>query len=199
MPRKTPKSEEINGENGPFRNSGLEPLPVARAGNGDDGMEWAQHPGGQSPAVTDPLNRAIVALLQDDGRMSYSAIARQVGISEGAVRNRVNRMVEDKVFKIMAVADPVKLGYSAYAMIAMKLSPGANPEAIAEDFRRCSEVVYVMFTAGQYDLLVEVLFKTQDELRAFLVSKCYARPEITSVEPMLPLAMYKYQLKWGQA
>ena len=169
------------------------------AGDGDDAVEWPQFRGARSPAVTDPLNRTIVGLLQDDGRMSYSAIARQVGISEGAVRNRVNRMIEDKVFKIMAVADPVKLGYSAYAMIAMKLSPGANPEAIAEDFRRCSEVVYVMFTAGQYDLLVEVLFKTQDELRAFLVSKCYARPEITSVEPMLPLAMYKYQLKWGQA
>jgi Lrp/AsnC family transcriptional regulator for asnA, asnC and gidA len=177
----------------------LDPHPAAMAGNSDDGVAWPQLRGAQSPAVTDPLNRAIVGLLQDDGRMSYSAIARQVGISEGAVRNRVNRMIEDKVFKIMAVADPVKLGYSAYAMIAMKLSPGSNPEDIAEDFRRCSEVVYVMFTAGQYDLLVEVLFKTQDELRAFLVSKCYARPEITSVEPMLPLAMYKYQLKWGQA
>jgi Lrp/AsnC family transcriptional regulator for asnA, asnC and gidA len=199
MPQKTPKSEEEIGKSGQFRKPGIDPLSAAMAGNGDDEVAWPQLRGAESPAVTDPLNRTIVALLQDDGRMSYSAIARQVGISEGAVRNRVNRMIEDKVFKIMAVADPVKLGYSAYAMIAMKLSPGTNPEAIAEDFRRCDEVVYVMFTAGQYDLLVEVLFKTQDELRAFLVSKCYARPEITSVEPMLPLAMYKYQLKWGQA
>ncbi len=199
MPRKTPKFEEKNGENRRFRNSGIDPVPAATTDNGGDEFEWAQLPGARSATVVDPLNRAIVGLLQDDGRMSYSAIARHIGISEGAVRNRVNRMIEDKVFKVMAVADPVKLGYSAYAMIAMKLSPGANPEAIAKDFRRFSEVVYVMFTAGQYDLLVEVLFKTQAELRGFLVAHCYARPEISSVEPMLPLAMYKYQLKWGQA
>jgi len=199
MPQRTAKFGRSASENSQFRNQGLDAPRAAMADEGDEGVAWPELRGAPSPTVTDPLNRAIVGLLQDDGRMSYSAIARRVGISEGAVRNRVNRMIEDKVFKIMAVADPVKLGYSAYAMIALKLSPGSNPEHIAEDFRRCSEVVYVMFTAGQYDLLVEVLFKTQDELRAFLVSKCYARPEITSVEPMLPLAMYKYQLKWGQA
>ena len=130
--------------------------------------------------------------------MSYSAIARELNISEGSVRNRVNRMIDSDVFKIIAVADPVKFGYSAYAMIAMTLAPNVDPDKVADDFGRCPEVLYVMFTAGRFDLLVEVLFRTQDELRSFLVTKCYSRPEIASVEPMLPLAMYKYQLKWGK-
>jgi len=197
MPPKHHNSGKNSAKQGRIRNPGGasgEPSPTA---HDDAAPEWGNLPVSNVSAVTDPLNRAIVQLLQDDGRMSYSAIGRRLNISEGAVRNRVNRMMEEKVFKIMAVADPVKLGYSAYAMIGLQLSPGANPEQIANEFRRSSEVLFVMFTAGRYDLLVEVMFETQDELRAFLVEDCYARPEIKTVEPMLPLAMYKYQLKWG--
>ena len=197
MPSKHQNSGKNTTKRGRIRNpdeaSGEPPASV----DDDTVPEWGNLPVSNISAVTDPLNRAIVQLLQEDGRTSYSAIGRRLNISEGAVRNRVNRMMEEKVFKIMAVADPVKLGYSAYAMIGLQLSPGTNPEEIANQFRRSSEVLFVMFTAGRYDLLVEVMFETQDELRAFLVEDCYARPEIKTVEPMLPLAMYKYQLKWG--
>ena len=152
--------------------------------------DWGQLFEQGEAAVSDRLDRAIVGLLQEDGRMSYSAIGRELEISEGAVRNRVNRMIDDNVFKIIAVADPTKFGYSAYAMILMKLAPGTNPEVLAEEFGKCPEVLYVMFTAGQFDLLVEVIFETQQELSTFLVEECFERPEVRSVEPMLPLAMY---------
>ena len=90
------------------------------------------------------------------------------------------------------------MGYKSYAMVALKLAPGADPRALAEHFRDCPEAVYVLFTAGHFDLLVEVICSTHEEFRNFLVEKCYAKPEIASVEPMMGLEMYKYLLKWNR-
>lgn len=146
----------------------------------------------------DETNRAIVAMLQEDGRMSYAAIARELGVSEGFVRHRVTRLMQAKVFKVIAVADPVAMGYKAYAMVAMKLSPGADPRQLAAHFKDCPEAVYVLFTAGHFDLLVEVICRSHDEFLDFLVEKCYARADIASVEPMMGLEMYKYLLKWNR-
>lgn len=162
------------------------------------GLSGDEHSRADAALVEDELNYAIITMLQEDGRMSYAAIARKLEVSEGFVRHRVTRLMEAKVFKVIAVADPMAMGYKAYAMVAMKLSPGANPRALAEHFRDCPEAVYVLFTAGHFDLLVEVICRTYDEFRNFLVDKCYARPEIASVEPMMGLEMYKYLLKWNR-
>ncbi|MBT6118639.1 MAG: Lrp/AsnC family transcriptional regulator [Rhodospirillaceae bacterium] len=149
------------------------------------------------PAKLDGLDREIVRLLQEDGRRSYTWIAKRLGLSDGAVRNRVNRMMAEKVLRVVAVADPVKLGYTGYAMLLLKLAGGADPNELGEYFRDLPQVSYVLFAAGRYDLLVEVICESQDDLRAFLVEHCYTKPGVDSVEPMMSLKMYKNLLVWG--
>jgi Lrp/AsnC family transcriptional regulator for asnA, asnC and gidA len=128
----------------------------------------------------------------------FTAIAKQLGISEGAVRNRVGQLIESKVLRIIGVADPMALGYDAYAMIGLKLEPGHDPQKAAHYFRDLDGVTYVLFVAGRYDLLVEVICETHDQLALFLREHCYSRKDLASVEPMVGLAMYKNMLKWGQ-
>ena len=146
----------------------------------------------------DPMNRRIIARLQEDGRMPYSVIARELGTSEGTVRNRVNQMVAAKVLRIIGVADPVALGNEGYALVAMRLSSGADPRLVSERFEAREEVTFVLFAAGQFDLVVEVICETHSSLRSFLLEHCYGQPDIASVEPMLALALYKNLMKWGR-
>src|SRR5262245_43096511 len=78
------------------------------------------------PAL-DAIDLTIIKILQNDGRAAFTAIAKQLGISEGAVRNRVGQLIESKILRIIGVADPMALGYDAYAMIGLKLASGHDP------------------------------------------------------------------------
>lgn len=146
----------------------------------------------------DPLNRKIIEKLQEDGRLPFSTIARDLGTSEGTVRNRVNQMMRARVLKVIGVADPVALGYEGYALIALTLGPGADPRSVSRRFEGIENVTYVLFAAGRFDLLIEVICEDHAQLREFLLAHCYGQPDIAGVEPMIALAMYKSLLKWGR-
>jgi Lrp/AsnC family transcriptional regulator for asnA, asnC and gidA len=145
----------------------------------------------------DRVDRTIITMLQEDGRTAFTSIADVLKVSEGTIRNRVARLLDSKVLRIIGVADPLALGYHAYAMIGLKLAPGGDPDEAAARFNERPETTYVASVAGRFDLLVEVICQDQDELRAFLRRHCYGRRDIASVEPMIGLAMYKNKLKWG--
>ncbi len=151
-----------------------------------------------SVASLDDVDLSIIRILQDDGRAAFTAIAKQLGISEGAVRNRVGQLIDSKVLRIIGVANPMALGYDAYAMVGLKVAPGYDPQKAAHYFRDMDEVTYILFVAGRSDLLVEVICKTHDQLALFLRKHCYSRKDLASVEPMVGLTMYKSMLKWGQ-
>lgn len=146
----------------------------------------------------DALNRKIIAMLQHDGRMPFSKIAEELGTSEGTVRYRVNQMTEAKVLKIIGVADPVALGNEGYALIALKLGSSADPREVSRRFESCDEVTFILFAAGQYDLVIEVICETHRNLREFLLEHCYGQADIAAVEPMMALALYKNLMKWGR-
>lgn len=146
----------------------------------------------------DEIDRAIIGMLQEDGRATFTAIGEALNVSEGTVRNRVTRLIDAKVLRIIGVADPLALGYDAYALVGLKVAPGCDPEKAAARFRDRPEVTYVLFVAGRFDLLIEVICETHDQLREFLRRHCYVRKDVASVEPMVGLAMYKSMLKWGQ-
>jgi Lrp/AsnC family transcriptional regulator, regulator for asnA, asnC and gidA len=146
----------------------------------------------------DAVDSTIIRILQEDGRAPFTTIAKQLGISEGAVRNRVGQLTEAKILRIIGVADPTALGYDAYAMVGIKVAAGQDPEKAAHYFRDRDEVTYVIFVAGRYDLLVEVICETHEQLALFLREHCYSRKDLAEVEPMVCLAMYKNLLKWGQ-
>jgi Lrp/AsnC family transcriptional regulator for asnA, asnC and gidA len=144
----------------------------------------------------DETDRAILRLLQEDGRLQYGAIARQLGVSDGTVRNRIMQMMNDGVFRIFAVADPVKLGYEGYAMLLLRLAAGADPDAIAEHFRELPNVTFVVSTAGQYGMLVEVVVESPQALHEFLKQHCFGRRDIAQVEPLIGLKMHKNAVQW---
>ncbi len=145
----------------------------------------------------DKTDRAILRLLQEDGRRQYGSIADELGVSGGTVRNRIMQMMDDGVFRIFAVADPVKLGYQGYAMLLIRLAPGADPDAIADHFRDLSNVTFVVSTAGQYAMLVEVVVESPGALHDFLKEHCYGRADIAQVEPLIGLRMYKNAVQWS--
>lgn len=146
--------------------------------------------------LSDSLNRAIIERLQQDGRLPYSTIARELNTSEGTVRNRVNQMIDAGALRIVAVADPMALDHAAYAFIGLTLAAGADPRVVAKPFVDREEVLFVLFATGHYDLLIEVLCKTQEHLRDLILEMCYSQADIASVEPMMGLEVFKYQLKW---
>lgn len=158
----------------------------------------AAGPANTAVASLDEKDLAIISILQEDGRAPFTTIAKQLDISEGAVRNRVGTLIDSKVLRVIGVADPMALGYDAYAMVGLKVAPGHDPQKAALYFRDLDHVTYVLFVAGRYDLLIEVICKTHEDLASFLREHCYSRKDLASVEPMVGLAMYKSMLKWGQ-
>ena len=144
------------------------------------------------------LNREILALLQEDGRMPFSTIARTLGISEGTVRSRVAQMRKANLIHFITVVNPLALGYTAWSMLGIKVARGASAHEVARYFRDRPEVVYVMRVAARFDLLAEVVCGSPDELREFLDTCCYGSDDIAEVEPMMGLGLYKSLLKWDR-
>ncbi len=144
-----------------------------------------------SPA--DQLNRAIVRLLQEDGRLPFKTIAEKLEVSEGTVRNRVGWMKQAGMLRIVAVADPTAMNYRADAMLGIKVSPQATPAKVGERLAVHPEVVYILWVSGRFDLLVEVVSESEEGFLEFLSKHCYDQADIASVEIMTGLAMYKNQ------
>ena len=142
------------------------------------------------------MSRDIVELLQEDGRAAFSTIAQKLGVSEATVRSRVARMKKSNLIHFITVVNPLALGYTAWAMLGIKVAQGASADKVAEYFRECHEVVYAMRVAARFDLLAEVVCHTPEELRNFLDAHCYGSEMIASVEPMVGLGLYKSLFKW---
>jgi Lrp/AsnC family transcriptional regulator, regulator for asnA, asnC and gidA len=115
----------------------------------------------------DELDRKIMALLQMDGRASNAKIAREVGVTEGTVRRRLGKLLEDDFIEIMAVPNLEKLGYTTTALIGLQTMP-AKQEAVADAVDRLEEVHYVAITTGAYDIILWVGVESSEKLGQFL-------------------------------
>ena len=141
----------------------------------------------------DQLNRAIIKMLQADGRAAFKTIAEALDVSEGTVRNRVNWMKQRGMLRIVAITDPTAIDYKADAMLGLKVAAGSTPAKVAERLAALSEVVYILWVSGRFDLLVEVVCESEAEFLSFLSSHCYNQADIGSAEVMTRLVMYKNQ------
>ena len=161
-------------------------LQVPQAANAD---------GNVSPLASphDDLNQRIIRLLQDDGRAAYDEIGLKLGVSGGTVRNRVTRMREAGMLRIVAAVDPVAADYESDAMLGIKAAPGVAPTAVAQRLDPHHAVVYVMWVSGRFDLLVEVVCDEETELTSFLNDHIHGQPDIAHVEVMTRLGMFKNQ------
>ena len=141
----------------------------------------------------DDLNQQIVRLLQEDGRAAYDIIGQELGVSGGTIRNRVARMREAGMLRIVAVVDPVAIDYETDAMLGIKTAPGVAPSAIAQRLDPLPAVVYVIWVSGRFDLLVEVVCDRELEFATFLNEHIHGQPDIAHVEVMTRIDMFKNQ------
>ena len=144
--------------------------------------------------VPDAVSKQIIEQLQEDGRRSYAAIGKAVGLSEAAVRQRVQRLQETGVMQIVAVTDPLTLGFRRQAMIAIK-SDG-DLDKVAGQLADMEEIDYVVITAGSFDLLAEVVCEGDDQLLEIL-GRVRAVPSVTSTETFVYLRLRKQTYSWG--
>ncbi|TFI41299.1 Lrp/AsnC family transcriptional regulator [Rhodococcus sp. 1R11] len=149
----------------------------------------------QSPIALDDVSKAIIEQLQEDGRRSYAAIGKAVGLSEAAVRQRVQRLTDSGVMQIVAVTDPVQVGFKRQAMIGIKCT--GDSHTLAEQLSAIDAIDYVVLTAGSFDIVVEVVCEDDEQLLRILNKQIRSLDAVTSTETLVYLKLVKQQYNWG--
>ncbi len=150
---------------------------------------------GRVGSALDDVSKAIIEQLQQDGRRSYAAIGKVVGLSEAAVRQRVQRLIDHGVMQVVAVTDPLGIGFSRQAMIGVRASGALDP--VADALAAMTEVVYVVITAGSFDLLVEVVAESDEHLLDVVSQQIRAIPGVLTTETFVYLKLCKQTYSWG--
>lgn len=143
----------------------------------------------------DDVSKSIIEQLQLDGRRSYAEIGKKVGLSEAAVRQRVQKLTDSGVMQVVAVTDPMQLGFYRQAMIGIRVS--GDTREMAEKLSAMPAVDYVVLTAGSFDILVEVVCENDDDLISLLNSKIRTLPGVISTETFVYLKLHKQFYNWG--
>jgi Lrp/AsnC family transcriptional regulator for asnA, asnC and gidA len=143
----------------------------------------------------DETSKAIIAELQQDGRRSYASIGKAVGLSEAAVRQRVQRLIEGGVMQIVAVTDPLQLGFARQAMVGIRVAGALEP--VADALSAIREVAYVVLTAGSYDLLAEVVCESDEHLLEIISHEIRGIPGVVGTETLVYLKLRKQTYSWG--
>lgn len=148
-----------------------------------------------SPSGLDDIDRRIVELLQVDGRRPYGAIAEDVGLSEAAVRRRVQRLRDAGVMQIVAITDPLQLGYGREALVGIRVH--GDVRLVADKIASIEEANYVVMTAGSFDIIAELIAVDDDALVHLLNDSIRSIPGVTEVETFLYLKLAKQTYTWG--
>ena len=138
----------------------------------------------------DELDQRIIGLLQVDGRLSNANIARRLGVSEGTIRRRVSRLIQDDAISIAAVPNIEKLGYTTTAFIGLQVQPG-KADDVADALAGLSEVHYVSVTTGSYDVFLWVGLESAEGLGEFLHTSIAAIDGVLRTETFVNLGIKK--------
>ncbi|MBA4022045.1 MULTISPECIES: Lrp/AsnC family transcriptional regulator [Mycobacteriales] len=149
----------------------------------------------QQPIVLDDISKQIIEELQADGRRSYASVGKAVGLSEAAVRNRVQRLSDAGVMQIVAVTDPMQVGFARQAMIGIRCT--GDTGELAEALAQVKEIDYVVLTAGSFDVVIEVVCENDEHLLEVLNKKVRSQPGVTGTETLVYLKLVKQQYNWG--
>lgn len=145
----------------------------------------------------DDIDRAIVRELQDDARQSNVALAKKVGLTEGAVRRRVERLLKTGAFRIVAVGDPNLLGLHTHAVFALRCDL-SQLDTIAARLSAMRELSYVYETTGRYDVMAVGFFASNEALRGFVTEKLAQEPGITECDTFMVMRTAKRSFRWGE-
>jgi Lrp/AsnC family transcriptional regulator for asnA, asnC and gidA len=143
----------------------------------------------------DEINKQIIDHLQRDGRMSYATLAKTIGLSEAAVRQRVQRLLDNGLMQIVAVTDPLTLGFARQAMVGLRVN--GDLRVIADQLAAIPEVDYVVICAGRYDLLVELVCTDDAHLLDLLNEKVRTIEGVAAVDTFMYLKLAKQTYAWG--
>lgn len=148
--------------------------------------------------MLDDIDREIISFLQYDGRMPFTKIAGELGITEGTVRRRVHQLNEKGLLQIVAIVEPHVMGWEEAAMIGISVQ--ANLIApIADEIANLPEVSYLFQAAGEFDLIAEVFCKDRDHFVSFLNDKLQQIPGVERTQSFMILKMHKLSYRWGKA
>ena len=148
-----------------------------------------------SRTAPDDVSKAIIEQLQEDGRRPYATIGKAVGLSEAAVRQRVQKLVDSGVMQIVAVTDPMQVGFHRQAMVA--ISATGDIESIAKRLSAIPEVVYLVVIAGSFDVLAEIVVTDDDHLLELINEQIRTIPGVLRTETFLYLKLTKQTYNWG--
>ncbi len=155
----------------------------------------SEHRATPKPVQLDSVSKGIVEQLQADGRRSYAEIGKAVGLSEAAVRQRVQKLTDSGVMQVVAVTDPMQLGFYRQAMIGIRVT--GDTTKVGEELAQLDAVDYVVLTAGSFDLLVEVVCENDDDLIALLNRQIRGIDGVQSTETFVYLKLLKQFYNWG--
>jgi Lrp/AsnC family transcriptional regulator for asnA, asnC and gidA len=150
---------------------------------------------GHGAALVDDVGKRLIEELQRDGRRSYAALAKTVGLSEAAVRQRVQRLIDSGVMQVVAVTDPLQVGFSRQAMVGIRAE--GDLVRVAEELGKIEEVDYVVITAGSFDILLELVCEDDDHLLRVLSERIRVLPGVRETETFVYLKLSKQTYAWG--
>ena len=146
-------------------------------------------------AGIDAVGKRLIEELQRDGRRSYAALAKAVGLSEAAVRQRVQRLVDSGVMQVVAVTDPLQVGFTRQAMVGIRAE--GDLVRVADELGKIDEVDYVVITAGSFDILLELVCEDDDHLLRVLSERIRVLPGVRDTETFVYLKLTKQTYAWG--
>lgn len=150
------------------------------------------------PNRLDETDKRLIRELQSDARQSNVALARKVGLTEGAIRRRIDNLLKSGAFRIVAVGDPELLGLKTHAVIGLRVDLN-RLEGITKALAAMRELSYVYETTGQFDVIVVGFFASNEQLREFIMRKLAKFEGILGTDTFLVMRTLKRSFRWGEA
>jgi Lrp/AsnC family transcriptional regulator, regulator for asnA, asnC and gidA len=142
------------------------------------------------PGGLDDTDLKIIEALRKDGRVAFTQIAEQLGVSPGMIRQRYNRLVDQGFLKIVAITNPVRMGFRTMAMIGIR-AEGSKLLEVAEKVSRLDEVIYMVISSGRFDIFAEVVCRDHEDLLRFITEKLSTIEGIRESESFMHLKIVK--------
>ena len=146
----------------------------------------------------DQIDCQMIELLQKDGRIPNTEIAKQLGMSEATVRSRLNRLIEEEYIQIVAVSNPIKLGFKIVGILRIKVEIN-KIESVTKELSKLKSIWFVVLATGDSDIYTEFVAKSLDELNDLIFNKVYKINSVVRTETSLILKYIKRRYDWGIA
>ena len=145
---------------------------------------------GNLASQTDEIDLQIIDALRKDGRVAFAQIAEQLNVSPGMIRLRYNRLIEEGFLKVVAITNPLRMGFKTMAMIGIR-AEGTKLLDVAEKISRLDEVIYLVISSGRFDLFAEVVCRDHEDLLRFLTEKLSVVDGVRETESFMHLKIAK--------